>query len=437
MNRTVEKGKTLLVNGPASVTVANGKAEVFGTTIITAGKVVIREGKQLPFSVEEPTTFDLSLAEKASVEEVDGNTIPTSWNESYEELSNMQTKPPIVMVLGATDSGKTSFCTYVINKLTLQKKKVAILDGDLGQSDIGPPCTIAYASVTRPTTDLFNLQAKNAIFIGSTSPENAVDKVIEGLFLLKKEILAVNPDVVVINTDGWIEGEKAIAYKVRLLERIKPDMIVCIQQKDELSPLLENIGQYKKIVVETSLAIGQRDKEKRKNLRELGYIKYLRNAKLQSFPLGWLKIENGDSFGLNQTRPNVKETGKIYELIGMKPLHIVDKGDRIFIIIGKRRWINMENLKKVEEYTKKKAVVVRKGEEEGLLTALYDADRRFLGIGLLQEIEYLRKTIKILTPAPEGIAIASIGKVKLDKNMKEIPNLGDENQSELTLDRLL
>src|SRR3972149_5125094 len=323
MNRTVEKGKTLLVNGPASVTVANGKAEVVVTTITTAGKVVIREGKQLPFSFEEPTTFDLSLAEKASVEEVDGNTIPTSWNEPYEELSNTQTKPPIVMVLGATDSGKTSFCTYIINKLTSQKKKVAILDGDLGQSDIGPPCTIAYASVTRPTTDLFNLQAKNAIFIGSTSPENAVDKVIEGLFLLKKEILAVNPDVVVINTDGWIEGEKAVAYKMRLLERIKPDVIVCIQQKDELSPLLENLGQYKKVVVETSLAIGQRDKEKRKNLRELGYIKYLRNAKLQSFPLGWLKIENGDSFGLNQTRPNVKETGKIYELIGMKPLHIV------------------------------------------------------------------------------------------------------------------
>jgi len=87
MNRTVEKGRTLLVNGPASVTVVSGKAEVFGTVISNPSKVVIREGKQLPLAVEETTTFDLSLAEKASAEEVEGNTIPASWAASFEKVS--------------------------------------------------------------------------------------------------------------------------------------------------------------------------------------------------------------------------------------------------------------------------------------------------------------------------------------------------------------
>jgi polynucleotide 5'-hydroxyl-kinase GRC3/NOL9 len=139
MNRTVEKGKTLLVNGPASVTVVSGKAEVFGTVISSASKVVIREGKQLPLAVEETTTFDLSLAEKASAEEVEGNTIPPSWVESFEKVSELQAKPVVIMVLGTVDSGKTSFCTYLVNKLLSQKKKVAVLDGDLGQSDIETP----------------------------------------------------------------------------------------------------------------------------------------------------------------------------------------------------------------------------------------------------------------------------------------------------------
>jgi len=437
MNRTVEKGKTLLVNGPASVTVVSGKAEVFGTVISSASKVVIREGKQLPLAVEETTTFDLSLAEKASAEEVDGNTIPASWAASFEKVSELQAKPVIIMVLGTMDSGKTSFCTYLVNKLLGQKKKVAVLDGDLGQSDIGPPCTVAYALPSKPITDPFNLRARNAVFIGVTSPESAVDKVIEGLTTLKQEALNSNPDAIITNTDGWIEGEGALKYKTRLAEAIKPDIIFCIQQKDELAQLMEGLKEFKTIMVSSPSVINQRDKEKRKSLRELGYIKYLRNAKIQSFPQGWLKIEDNELFGLGRANMNFKETRKIYELLGMKPLHIVERVEAISIIIGKRRWVNAENLKKIEEAAKKKVHLIRKGDEEGLLVALFNSDRKFLGIGVLQEIEYLRKTIKILTPVSEGIAITTIGKVKLDRNMKEIPALGEENQSDnTTLSRL-
>ena len=200
--RTVEKGKTLMVDGPASVIVTSGKVEAFGFIVGGTSKVVIREGKRLPFAVEENATFDISLGENASVEEVDGSTIPPSWVRSFEELLKIQAPSVTAMVLGTVNSGKTSFCTYLINRLLREKKKVAILDGDLGQSDIGPPSTVAYAFVTKPLTDLFNLEAKNAFFVGVTSPSGAIDKVIKGLASLKKEISSNNPDFIVINTDG-------------------------------------------------------------------------------------------------------------------------------------------------------------------------------------------------------------------------------------------
>lgn len=430
MNRIVEKGKTLLVDGPASVTVTSGNVEVFGSKPNIASKIIIREGKRLPFAVNETAAFDISLAEKASVEEVEGNTIPPSWVKAHEDLSDLQAKPATAIVLGTTDSGKTSFCTYLINKLTGQKKKIAVLDGDLGQSDVGPPCTVSYALVTKPITDLFNLQAKNAIFIGATSPDGAVDKVIESLSQLKKEILGSDPDYVVVNSDGWVDGEEAVKYKIQLVEKINPDAIFCIQQKDELAPLLNGLEKYRRTTVESPSVISQRTGEKRKNLRELGYTKYLRNAKVQSIPLGWLRIEDNDLFGLSRGRQNGKVARRIYDLLGMKPLQFMEQSDRISIIIGKRRWINAENLKRIEEETKKKVVIFRKGEEEGLLTALYNGDGRFLGIGVIQEIEYLRRTLKILTPVSQDVATAVIGKVKLDKNMKEIPFFGEENQSE-------
>jgi len=427
VNQTVEKGKTLLIDGPASVALASGKAEVFGFVIGVTNKVVIREGKRLPFSVEEKATFDISLGENASAEEIDENTIPASWIKSFEELRKIQAKSVTVMVLGTVDSGKTSFCTYLINRLLHEKQKVAILDGDLGQSDIGPPCTVAYTLVTKPITDLFNLEAKNAFFVGSTSPSATIDKVIDDLTSLKKEILSNEPNFVVINTDGWVEGEEAVNYKTRLIRALNPDVIFCLQQKDELSSFL-NIPGKSVTVVDSPTAIKQRTREKRRSLRELGYIKYLRNAKVQSIPLSWLKIEEDDLFGLSRMNENNRQTKKIYELLGMKPLHLAELKDKICIIIGKRRWINNDNIKRVEEFTKKKVVILRKGEEEGLLMALYNVKRKFLGIGILHEIDYSRKTLKIFTPVSKEIAIVSLGKVKLDKNLKETPFPTEKNQ---------
>jgi hypothetical protein len=66
MIRTVEKGKTLLIDGPASVTVTTGKVEAFGYSSSSTNRIVVREGKRLPLAVEEKATFDISLAEKAT-----------------------------------------------------------------------------------------------------------------------------------------------------------------------------------------------------------------------------------------------------------------------------------------------------------------------------------------------------------------------------------
>jgi polynucleotide 5'-hydroxyl-kinase GRC3/NOL9 len=429
MNKIVEKGITLLVDGPASVTVVSGVAEVFGSTVESKGKVVIREGKRLPFTIKETATLEVSLGENASIEEVDGSTIPPSWIEAYEQILNFQKKPVAAMVLGTVDSGKTSFCTYLTNRLLQEKQKVAILDGDLGQSDIGPPCTVAYTFLTKPVTDLFNLEAKNAFFIGATSPSTAINKVIEGLTSLKKEILEGNPDFIVINTDGWVEGEDALNYKIQLVSELNPDIIFCIQQKDELAPLLNSLEGLQKIVVESPPTIKQRSREKRRSLRELGYIKYLKNAKVQSLPISWLKVEANEFLGLGEPYENPKQAKRVYELLGLKPLHFAELKDRVCIVIGRGYWVSEEKLRKLEETVGKKITVFRKGDEEGLLVALYNNDRKFLGIGILREIDYSRKTLKIFTPVSDRIFIVTLGRIKLDKNLKESVAFAEKDAS--------
>jgi polynucleotide 5'-hydroxyl-kinase GRC3/NOL9 len=420
LKRIVNKGTTLLVDGPASVTVASGRVEAFGSEIGEKAKVVIREGKRMPFVVEETAGFDISLGETGSAEEIEGSTVPASWSKSSDELRNMEMRPAKAVVIGNVDSGKTSFCTYLVNKLVSKKLKVAILDGDVGQSDIGPPSTVSYAFVTRPITDLFSLEAKNAVFIGETSPSKTGDKITKALISLKNEALGGNPDFVVVNTDGWVEGECATNYKAQLVDELDPNIVFLIKQKDELDPLMQRLSKPTKIIVDSPPAIRQRDADKRRSLRELGYIKYLRNAKIQSLSLNWLSIEGNEILDVCKSRVNTRQASKICELLGMKPLQLSEVSDKICIVIGRRRWIDAEIIRKVETFSKKKVVVVRKGEEEGLLAGVYDSNRKFLGVGVLMEIDYLRKNLKISTPVSEGICFMAFGKVRLDKNMKEI-----------------
>jgi polynucleotide 5'-hydroxyl-kinase GRC3/NOL9 len=427
MNRTVGKNKTLLVEGPASVTLCSGRVDVFGFELTPTNKVVIREGKRLPLLVQEESVLDVSIGDKAAAEEVDGCTIPSSWVESATQLLDLGRRPATVIVLGTIDSGKSSFCTYVVNRILADKKKVAVLDGDLGQSDIGPPSTIAYAIVSKPLTDLFGLKARSARFLGETSPSNVTEEVIRNLSSLKKEIISSDLDFLVVNTDGWTEGDCAVNYKLRLVEELSPDLVFCIQQQNEMAPIVSGLGKFRAISVESPSAIRQRDKDKRKSLRELGYKKYLPAPRVQSLSLSWIKVEGDESFGLGKGRALTREAKRVNEMLGMKPLHVAELTDRINIIIGKGRWINEETIRRVQEQAKKRIVVTRKGEEEGLLAGMYDAGGKFLGIGVLQEIDYLRKTVKVVSSVSGEVSTLVLGKIRLDKNMKEVPSFEESN----------
>ena len=282
MNKMLEPGKTLLVDGPAAVTIISGKANIFGFQVFSPFKATIREGKRLPFTALEPTQLCISLGLKASINETDGSTIPVSWANAAERVQKIQKRPATIMVIGGIDSGKTSFCTYLANSLTSQGYKVVVLDEDLGQSDIGPPGTLAYAYVSAPIIDMFELKEQNAVFLGITSPTEALNRTVEAASALKEEILSSNKvDLIIVNTDGWVIGEDAAKFKMQLARALEVDIVFCLQRKEEAVCIMFNtyLPQCSQEIAESSFAVSQRDWGKRKAMRELSYVKYLKNAK--------------------------------------------------------------------------------------------------------------------------------------------------------------
>jgi polynucleotide 5'-hydroxyl-kinase GRC3/NOL9 len=417
MKRVVEDGKTLLVDGPASVALLSGKVSILGAALKAGEKIVIREGKRVPFGVSKKATFDLMLGEGAYLEEIDGDAVPPSWEKASKETLSLK-KPVTVMVLGGVDSGKTSFCTYLANEALRKNWKVGVIDADLGQSDIGPPSTIGFNRIAAPVRDLFEIRAENAYFVGLTSPSGAVDRVIEGLAELKSRALKTDVDFLIINTDGWVEGEDAAKYKIRLTERVSPSVVVGIRQGDELTPILTALKETKIIAIDSPQVVHRRNREKRKILRELSYKKYLKQAKVQSFALNWIKVEGAP---IGTGKPLAMEQMKeIRSLLGATPIYSEETPTTVFIVLRKNQSVNEDQIERIKKIFGKKVKVIKEGEEEGLLTGLHDGQGKFLGIGILCGVDYKRRVMKIYTPISENVSTIRFGQIKLDENGREI-----------------
>ena len=362
MQQAVKTNKTLLVDGPASLQIMSGRAETFGKSLKENQRVIVREGKRKPFYAIEPLVLNVLLGASAAASEVEGNTIPESWNKPVQMVRGLQKKPIIVMVLGASDVGKSSFCTYMLNKLLEGKENhnIAILDGDLGQSDIGPSATVSYSITNKPVTELGNLRFQNGFFVGVTSPVITVSKTVQALTCMMSEINQKQPDCILINTDGFISGDTALNYKLTLIKELKPDVVVGIQTKNELETIMSYLGGGGVITVEPSSALSMRSLEKRKIIRERTYAKYLKRSKLQCIPLSQITVEPRNGV------PKTIESNK------------------------------------------------------GILVGLYGFGTKFLGIGVLRAINISRRTLKIQTAVSTKPVRLVFGKVVLDRKLQEI-----------------
>jgi polynucleotide 5'-hydroxyl-kinase GRC3/NOL9 len=417
MKCVAKKGITLLVDGPASINLLSGKISVLGAPLKIDEKLVVREGKRLPLWVRTRASLELLLGEEASFKEVGEENVSSSWKEVAKKILSLE-RPVIVIVAGSEDSGKTSFCTFLANEAIMNKWKTSIVDADLGQSDIGPPSTVGFNFITEPVKDLFEIDAQDAVFLGSTSPSGSINRVIEGLIQLKNRIMEADVNLLVINTDGWVKGEEAVKYKIRMMNELSPSVIVGMQHGSELTPILNALTGTKTLVVDSPQLIQPRSREKRKILRELGYKKYLKGAKMQSFSFNWMKLEDS-LLGSGGPLPN-KRLETLRNLLGTRPIYCEETSATIFVVLRRTESFTEEQLKDAEEYFGKKVKVIRDGDEEGLLVGLNDEEDKFLGIGILHGVDYKRKLLKVYTPVSEKVSILYFGQIKLNKNCREI-----------------
>lgn len=148
----------------------------------------------------------------------------------------------VAMVLGAPDTGKSTFSRYLIYRAYLAGEPAALVDLDLGQSHLGPPATLGLGLFPprRPGDDA--LFPEELYFIGQTSPVGAILEVTVGCRALVDLAVFRGYTRVVVNTSGFVQGSGALKLKRAQVELLNPILIFALERDRELAALLWGLG---------------------------------------------------------------------------------------------------------------------------------------------------------------------------------------------------
>lgn len=212
-----------------------------------------------------------------------------AWRHVLEAILDV---PGVVVMLGAVDMGKTTTATAIAGAAILAKRQTAVVDTDIGQSDIGPPTTVGLAAPVRPAKRMDEWGAFSAFFVGDTSPRNVYPYLIEGAVRSVERARARRAEVIVTDTTGWVIGPAAVAAKTRKLQRIDPQHVVAIQRGGEVEPILDRLPRS--IIIHRlrpSCLVRRRSPELRRAVRADRFRQYFARACLHTLALDALSSD--------------------------------------------------------------------------------------------------------------------------------------------------
>lgn len=202
--------------------------------------------------------------------------VPEAWEEALSgPLSGT------VMLLGAPDTGKTTLARYLYTRLAAAGQRVACLDGDPGQSSLGPPATMTLVMGTGPDYPPPGRRWRR--FIGSVSPRGHMLPMVVGAARLVKVAQEAGAVAVIYDTSGLVDpAQGGTALKFAKIEMLRPSTAIAIQREDELEPLLvplRRCGWLRLYELRPSPAVEPRDPAARRARRAERFAAYFAGAR--------------------------------------------------------------------------------------------------------------------------------------------------------------
>lgn len=268
--------KVRMVKGPATVMV-HGTCHVLGSNV-SDQTISVRAGKALPFELTGRSKIYVTFGHGAKIWTADPSTAGSAlWHSIPKKIFAMANgqRTATVMLVGDTDTGKSTLSTYLANIALAYGMVPCVIDGDIGQSDLAPPSAIGAAILSKQVVDLRNVQTSIFEFVGSLSPAGIEHFVIAKLESILKKINQLG-NITIINTDGYVR-DGGMKYKIHMAEMLQPDVIVCLGKNLPLFHLLKS-GSWQILRAPSSDQI-YKSKIERRERRFDQFLRHIGNGK--------------------------------------------------------------------------------------------------------------------------------------------------------------
>ncbi len=317
MIKNIEKGNTLIVRGPARITLLEGELEVFGKRILSEkgsstrdkedfeaqNMLIIPSAQSYPLYSQENSKIDIYTNKEENLNLINENSIANKWIEIKEEvlkdLKKEKESPIKIMVLGMS-SGKTTLIKYLANNFIKEGLKGGYLDSDLGQQIIYVPTTINLGIIKDYIVSSEDINSDMTEFIGATFPKGDYKYIVSiSSRKMIDEFIAENNDVdfILIDTDGWIKTEAGIIYKNFFIKTVDPDVLIVfhdesIEELSEIEKIATSQNTNRKIflIKGENEYFYEKDKEERRFLRQSQFSKKFEEFRKMTIPLNDMKF---------------------------------------------------------------------------------------------------------------------------------------------------
>ncbi len=331
-------------------------------------------------------------------------------------------RPGVVVLLGASDSGKTTLGRILSERWRTAGRTVGLVDGDIGQSSIGPPTTVGLEVITPNAPLPSHPFPLTLYFVGSTSPPGHFLPLILGTQALVHAGIAEGAEIVLVDTTGLILGAVAASLKWHKLQALRPQHVLALQRGEELEPILRLLEGQASLEIHrlpvSSRAI-RRSHAARRTFREERFREYFASASrhdLASKGLRFSRLWLGTGRRVSQEDMTVLGVS-----LQTMPLYAEAAGEEGLVFV--RGAYSRAALYQVRNALQVSDVHVIDVEQlRGTLLGLHDHDGDFLGLGILQDFDPEGGRLQVLSPFQDSgrIRMVAFGSLRLEVNGKEL-----------------
>jgi polynucleotide 5'-hydroxyl-kinase GRC3/NOL9 len=327
-----------------------------------------------------------------------------------------------VMLIGGTDTGKTTFGAAVAKTAYAAGRRVAVVDADSGQSEIGPPGTLGLGVPEAPFSRLSDLKPRALAFIGSTSPPGFLLEWVIGVRHLTDRAHELGAEIILVDMPGLVSGTVGCRLQQVVAEAIHPAAYVLFERNKELRTLRRGLPPGRLYRPALSPKAHAKSPTVRALRRSKRFAEYFHEAEEWELPVDQRIVRGGTLFLGRPLRPAALES--LQQNLTVRLVHVERGIDGVRVITaGPASPVDRTAL--ARRLGSQKLIWLEAQRLTGLLVGLLDRWGETVAVGCIKRVDFRRRILKIVTPwlDPEAIGGFVWGVARTNPLGKEYPPL--------------